>query len=152
MAGSNMTARNATCVAIAGRGVLIEGPPGSGKSALALALIDRGAHLVGDDGVLLVAEGPRLFARPHPHTRGLLEIRNLGLVNFEPCDEAEVALLVTFSRAAPRFIEAAGQAVREGIRIPHVTIWPEPAPPALKVEQALRLYGLACPSASRDIG
>lgn len=37
----------ATCVAIGGRGVLIEGLPGSGKSSLALALIDRGAQLVG---------------------------------------------------------------------------------------------------------
>ena len=48
-----------TCVAIKGRGVLIEGAPGSGKSSLALALIDRGAVLVGDDGVTLAAQGGR---------------------------------------------------------------------------------------------
>ncbi|HQA17982.1 MAG TPA: serine kinase, partial [Novosphingobium sp.] len=41
----------ATCVAIKGRALLIEGPPGSGKSSMALALIDRGAALIGDDGV-----------------------------------------------------------------------------------------------------
>lgn len=147
-----MTARNATCVAIEGRGVLIEGPPGSGKSGLALALIDRGARLVGDDGVMLEAEGTKLLARPHPHTRGLLEIRNLGLVPVEPCEEVQVALLVTFDTAAPRFIENAAKAVREGVHIPRVAIWPEPAPPALKVEQALRLYGLAVEAASPDIG
>ncbi|MFM5886059.1 MAG: HPr kinase/phosphorylase, partial [Novosphingobium sp.] len=45
----------ATAVAIGGRGVLIEGAPGSGKSSLALALIDRGAALIGDDGVALAA-------------------------------------------------------------------------------------------------
>jgi hypothetical protein len=147
-----MTARSATCVAIGNRGVLIEGAPGSGKSALALALIDRGARLVGDDGVVLVAQGAKLLARPHPHTRGLLEIRNLGLAQFAPCDEVEVALLVTFSRTAPRFIEAASEAVREGIRIPQIAIWPEPAPPALKVEHALRLYGLAGDAPPTDLG
>ena len=52
------TLANVSCVAIGGRGVLIEGAPGSGKSSLALALIDRGAALVGDDGVT-----PRLTAR-----------------------------------------------------------------------------------------
>jgi hypothetical protein len=147
-----MTAHNATCVAVGGRGVLIEGPSGSGKSALALALIDRGAQLVGDDGVVLIADAGKLLAQPHPHTRGLLEIRNLGLAQFVPCKQVEVALLVTFDSAAPRFIEEASEAVREGTKIPHVAIWPEPAPPALKVEQALRLYGLAATATPGDNG
>src|SRR3546814_11755709 len=42
-----------SAVAIGGRAVLIIGPPGSGKTSLALALIDRGATLIGDDGVAL---------------------------------------------------------------------------------------------------
>lgn len=138
-----MRAWSATCVAIGGRGVLIEGPSGTGKSALALALIDRGARLVGDDGVMLRARGGRLVATPHPRTRGLLEIRNLGLIRFDPREDAEVALIVCLDPAAPRFIEGAGHAEREGIAIPCVAVWPEPAPPALKVEQALRIYGLA---------
>jgi HPr Serine kinase C-terminal domain len=139
---------NATCVAIDGRGVLIAGPSGSGKSALALALIDRGARLVGDDGVLLAAEGAKLIARPHPQTRGLVEIRNLGLIRMVPCDQVQVALLVTFDPAAPRFIEHASSIRCEGIDIPSLGIWPEPCPPALKVEQALRLYGLSASAAS----
>jgi serine kinase of HPr protein (carbohydrate metabolism regulator) len=40
---------HATTVAIAGRGVMIEGQSGSGKSDLALRLIDRGGRLVSDD-------------------------------------------------------------------------------------------------------
>ena len=56
----------ATCVAIGGRAVLIEGEPGSGKSSLALALIDRGAALIGDDGVRLELRGNRLYASPPP--------------------------------------------------------------------------------------
>ncbi|WP_210766612.1 HPr kinase/phosphorylase [Caenibius tardaugens] len=56
----------ATCIAIGGRAILIEGEPGTGKSSLALALIDRGAALVGDDGVQLQAADGLLFAAPHP--------------------------------------------------------------------------------------
>ena len=46
-----MIAWQATCVAIAGRALLIEGAPGTGKSSLGLALIDRGAQLIGDDSM-----------------------------------------------------------------------------------------------------
>jgi serine kinase of HPr protein (carbohydrate metabolism regulator) len=41
----------ATAVDVSGRAVLIEGRAGYGKSSLALALIDRGARLIGDDSV-----------------------------------------------------------------------------------------------------
>lgn len=132
----------ATCVAISGLGILIEGPPASGKSALGLALIDRGARLIGDDGVLLDLCDGRLVARPHPCTRGLMEVRNLGLAPFEVCDAAPVALVIKLDPAAPRFIDAPLQTERLGVSVPLVPIWPEPYPPALKVEQALRLYGL----------
>ena len=57
-----MQPRQASCVAIGGRGVLIEGDPGSGKSSLVLALLDRGAHLVGDDSLLIEAHDGRLLA------------------------------------------------------------------------------------------
>lgn len=137
-----MTALVATCVAIGDRGVLIEGPSGSGKSALALALIDRGARLVGDDGVMLERSGDRLLARPHPNTNGLIEIRNLGLVSMNVCEEIAICLAIALDAAAPRFIERPGVRDIAGVVLPSITLWPEPAPPALKVEQALRLYGL----------
>ncbi|HSF13162.1 MAG TPA: serine kinase, partial [Erythrobacter sp.] len=63
----------ASAVAIDGRGLLIEGPPGSGKSSLALALIDRGAGLIGDDAVTVAPESGLLIAAPPPNIAGLLE-------------------------------------------------------------------------------
>lgn len=130
----------ATCVAIGRRAVLIEGPPGVGKSSLALALIDRGATLVGDDGVSLVVRAGVLWAEPPPEIAGLLEIRNLGLAQVQSCS-APVALVVTLDPAAPRYIEQAEQAERAGIAVPLVRLWPESPVLALRAEWALRLHG-----------
>ncbi len=137
-----MIARQATCVAIRGRAILIEGDPGTGKSALALALIDRGAELIGDDGVLLAPSGDRLLARPHPNTRGLIEVRNLGLLTFPVREEAPVALALRLDSAAARFIEEPESLALAGHRVPLVRLWPDAAPPALKAELALARFGL----------
>jgi hypothetical protein len=132
----------ATCVAIGERGLLIEGAPGSGKSSLALALIDRGAELVGDDGVLLEVEAGRLIARPHPNTRGLLEVRNLGLLPFPVRNAAPVALVLALDPAAPRFVDAAETTARAGMALPLLRIAPEGPVLHLKAELALARWGL----------
>lgn len=131
----------ASSVAVGGRAVLIEGPPGSGKSSLALALIDRGALLVGDDGVVLEARGYAVWALPPPNIAGLLEVRNVGLVRL-PTAEARVALVLRLDEAAPRFVEAAGQVVLAGIALPLIRLWPASPVLALRAEHALALHGL----------
>lgn len=135
-------AYQAGCVAIGERAVLIEGPPGSGKSSLALALIDRGARLIGDDGVLLEAMGARLFAHPHPNTTGLIEARNLGLLPMPVCERAPVALVLRLDEAAPRFIEGAESCEIGGIALPLLRLWPGGEILPLKAELALERYGL----------
>lgn len=132
----------ATCVAIAGRAVLIEGPPGVGKSSLALALIDRGAVLVGDDGVTLERGGARLLASPVRETAGLLEVRGLGLITMPVVAAVPVALVIELGSEAPRFIEAAAVATRADVPVPHVRLWPDSPVLALRAELALREYGL----------
>ena len=131
----------ATCVAIKGRAVLIEGPPGSGKSSLALTLIDRGAVLVGDDGVTLEPRGGRLYASPPPNIAGLLEVRNLGLLEFATVGDVPVALVVRLDAGAERFIEAAERVELGGMELPLVRLWPDGAVLALKVELALARFG-----------
>ena len=132
----------ATCVAIGGRGLLIEGP-GSGKSSLALALIDRGAMLVGDDGVLIERDGHALRASPAPATQGLLEVRNVGLLTFPTLADVPIALIVTLAPAAPRFRDAPDWLERAGCRLPQISLWPESPVLALRAEVALRTYGLS---------
>ena len=131
----------ATCVAINGRAVLIEGPPGSGKSSLALALIDRGAVLVGDDGVTLEPRGGRLYASPPPKIAGLLEVRNLGLLEFPTVIDMPVALVVRLDAGAERFIEVVERVKLGGIELPMVRLWPGGDGLTLKVELALARFG-----------
>jgi serine kinase of HPr protein (carbohydrate metabolism regulator) len=137
-----MLPHQATCVAIGGRALLIEGPPGSGKSSLALALLDRGAVLIGDDSVLLSAFEGRLSAFCHPETRGLLEVRNLGLLTFPVCESAPVVLVIRLDEEAPRFIESAERAELAGAEIPMVRLWPGGPVLHLKAELAMQQYGL----------
>lgn len=65
---------------MAGVGVLLRGPPGSGKSDLALRLIGGGARLIADDQVELSAADGRLSATAPAAIAGLLEVRGLGPV------------------------------------------------------------------------
>ena len=135
----------ASCVALGSaegkRALLIEGPSGSGKSSLALALLDRGARLVGDDGVTLEKRGTRLWASPPPNIEGLLEIRNVGLVRFEPT-EAMVALILSLDPAAQRLPECPETVERGGCRIPLLRLDPRMSHLDLRAIHALQIHGL----------
>ena len=133
----------ATCVAIGGRGVLIEGPPGSGKSSLALALIDRSAQLVGDDGVALEVRDGHLLAAAPPNIAGLIEVRNVGLIRMPVAAPVRIALILALDPAAPRFIEQAERAGRGGVLLPLVRLWPDTPVLHLRAELALQHHGLS---------
>jgi serine kinase of HPr protein (carbohydrate metabolism regulator) len=133
----------AGCVAIGGRGVLIVGPAGSGKSSLALALIDRGAALVGDDGVVLSVRAGQLWAAPHPNTAGLLEVRNLGILRFPFVPGSRICLKLILDPAAPRHIDEAACESIASVDIPVLRLWPDSPVLALRAGMALREYGLA---------
>ena len=72
---------HASCVTVQGRGVLITGASGSGKSALALSLMALGADLVADDRVILSLDRGRVMASAPVPIRGLIEARGIGLLN-----------------------------------------------------------------------
>ena len=133
----------AGAVAIHGRAVLIEGAPGTGKSSLALALIDRGATLIGDDGLSLCVENGRLLASPAPATAGLIEVRNVGLIHRPTLSRVPVALALVLDPAAPRFIDAPERIERCGVALPMIRLWPDSPVLHLRAEAALDQYGLA---------
>lgn len=83
---------HASCVALDGRGLLILGASGSGKSGLALALMAHGARLVADDRTILTREGEALIASCPAPLSGLIEARAIGLLNAEPAGPVPVIL------------------------------------------------------------
>jgi len=76
------------------RGVLIEGPSGSGKSDLALRAIDSGWALVADDRTLVWACDGRLYGRAADALGGLIEVRGLGVLSSPSRRFAELNLTV----------------------------------------------------------
>jgi len=85
---------HATCVAWKGTGVLLLGRPGSGKSDLALRLIEAGARLVADDRCNLTRKGRRLVATAPATIKGLIEVRGVGVLHAPAVRAAAVGLAV----------------------------------------------------------
>jgi len=87
-----------SCAARDGAGVLLIGPPGSGKSDLVLRLRSHGFALVADDRVD-ISDG---IARPPAALAGLLEVRGLGVFRLPYAPQARLALVVDLAELAPR--------------------------------------------------
>lgn len=83
-------------------GVLLLGESGSGKSDLALRLIERGAQLVSDDRTYIFIEDNALFARAPASLAGLMEVRSVGIVALPFAQQARIALAVQMARSTER--------------------------------------------------
>jgi HPr kinase/phosphorylase len=105
---------HASCIALNGQGVLLLGASGTGKSDLALRLIEGGAKLISDDRTILFTKKGTLHAKAPASIRGLIEIRAVGIVKFPVRASAPVALVVRLGR--------------EGARLPPQRVWRPPAP------------------------
>lgn len=86
---------HATLVSLNNKGVLLLGASGSGKSDVALRLIEeKGAILVADDRVDLRNLDGKIIGSAPKQIKGKLEIRNIGIVDFNTIDETEILLCV----------------------------------------------------------
>lgn len=99
--GPTSLCRHASCVAIEGKGLLILGPSGSGKSALALRLMSLGARLVSDDQVDLNTVAGALHAAAPARLRGMIEARGVGLLCADPLPSAPIVLAVDLAQNEP---------------------------------------------------
>jgi serine kinase of HPr protein (carbohydrate metabolism regulator) len=124
------------CVAIDGRGVLIEARDDAQRTDLLLRLLDRGATLVSDAHTACTRRGDGLRAAPLPGTGGRIEIRGIGAVEMQSLAEVDVALIVVVLDAAPRLPEDRRTRNIAGVGVPVLALGPgEPAAP-IKVEYA----------------
>ena len=133
---------HASTVASDGRAVLISGPSGSGKSDLALRLLDRGFTLVSDDQTIVRREGDRLIASAPPNIAGKLEIRGIGIVDMEAVKDVPVALYVELTSEIMRLPDDRRERPVLGVNLPLVSIDALTASAASKVALALDRLGL----------
>ena len=133
---------HASTVASNGRAVLITGPSGSGKSDLALRLLERGFALVSDDQTIVRKDGDVLVASAPPTIAGKLEIRGLGIVDMERTENVPVALLVELTSDIQRLPDDSRERPVLGVKLPLISIDAMTASAAAKVALALDRMGL----------
>lgn len=75
------TTKHGCMVDFRGVGVLITGESGTGKSEIAIGLLERGGALVADDMVILRRVGNEIEASAKEFARGFIEMRGIGIVN-----------------------------------------------------------------------
>jgi len=140
-----------TAIAIGERGVLLLGPSGSGKSDLALRLIDAGALLIADDAVLLApCDAPqtgRINAAPLPGASGRLMVRDIGIIPVpaapQPLRLALAIRLVAEHRSSVLpLAQLDSIALLPGRHLPVITLPPFDGTSARKVVLALERWGL----------
>ena len=130
---------HATCVVIDGRAVLLCGRSGVGKSDLALRLLDRGAGLISDDYTIVRRVKGRLIATAPPSIAGKLEVRGLGLVDWQAESEATVFLAIALDEPVERMpAEQPNFRSLAGVPIPEIPLQALEASAPIKVELALR--------------
>ena len=136
---------HATAVAIATAqgvcAVLLRGRSGSGKSDLALRLIDAGARLVTDDQSVLSRRGDVIVVTAPARISGLMEVRGIGIMRLEALAEAPVVLIADLvpSEQIDRMPERRRETIL-GLSLPVIAVAPFEASAPAKLRLALHAF------------
>ena len=133
---------HASSVAIDGRAVLIGGRSGSGKSDLAMRLIDRGGVLIADDYTFVRRVSGRALASAPPTIAGMIELRGVGLVELETASDVPIGLFVDLDQSPERLPQPGDARMLAGVSVPTLALAGLEASAPIKVEAALKLIGL----------
>lgn len=132
----------ASCVSYYGKGILIRGKSGSGKSDLCLRLImNKGCILVGDDRVDVFEKKGKLKAYGIKTIANMLEVRGVGLAHFPAKKSENISLVVDLVEdfnKIERYPEPEYEEI-EGVKIPKIKICPFEVSAAEKIILALSL-------------
>ena len=118
----NLKRIQSTSVVIDDNGVLILGDSGSGKSDLALRLIDNGATLISDDISICRKNSNNIYLYCPPEIKGLLEVREIGIITVPFVERIKLRLVVNLkSNNNERFPKDSSFRIL-GIKIPIINI------------------------------
>ena len=118
----NLKRIHSTSVVIDDNGVLILGDSGSGKSDLALRLIDSGATLISDDISICRKNSNNIYLYCPPEIKGLLEVREIGIITVPFVERIKLRLVVNLkSNNNERFPKDTSFRIL-GIKIPTINI------------------------------
>ncbi len=134
-----MNPLHATSVVFCGRGLLLRGASGSGKSDLALRIMDAGGSLVSDDYTQLTVKDRQLFASPPEAIKGMLEVRGIGLLSvaYIPCARMDVVIDCESHEAIERLPQPIHAEI-EGIRLSALKLYPFEASAVAKLRAFLQ--------------
>jgi serine kinase of HPr protein (carbohydrate metabolism regulator) len=128
-----------TAVQLGQAGLLLRGPSGSGKSDLALRLIETGARLVADDQVELTGEDGEIWLQAPPSLAGMIEARGVGILRLPRASRTVLHLVCDLvPRAHVERLPERGRCEFFGIVVPQVALCAFDASTPAKLRFALR--------------
>lgn len=131
-------ALHATAVEIDGYAMLLTGASASGKSDLALRLIDRGARLVGDDAVHCLEASGVLLVKGATSLSGRLEVRGIGIFEMDVAEQSPLRLIVELGGDGVRHPESWPLREIAGWSVPVLRLNGFAASAPIKIELALK--------------
>ncbi|ATZ19031.1 HPr kinase/phosphorylase [Williamsoniiplasma somnilux] len=123
-------------VNIYGKGILITGESGIGKSEVTIDLIKKNHLFVGDDRIILINKSNNIYGKSHPILRNLIEVRGIGIMDISKTngnqvliDETKIDLIIELFKFGENGVDDADRLGREyltksvlGIDVPYIRI------------------------------
>ena len=125
---------HSTSIVIEDLGILIKGQSGSGKSDLALRLIDSGATLISDDLTICKKIGDYLYLYPHSKTKGLLEVREIGIMTVPYVENIKLKLVVELMEKESERIPKMMSCNILGMKFPRIKIFGKSSSAVAKIK------------------
>ena len=117
----------ATSVSLNHKGILLLGKSGTGKSDLALRLIEgMGAILISDDRTEIFAENNCVYASCPEPIKGLLEVRGVGIIkkNFIPKEKIHLIVELVEDRKQIDRLPNKEFFEYKGIKVTKIKVYP----------------------------
>ncbi|WP_026389362.1 HPr(Ser) kinase/phosphatase [[Acholeplasma] multilocale] len=123
-------------VNIFGKGIMVIGQSGIGKSEITLELVKHNHLFVGDDRIILTNKGNKIFGKSHPILKNLVEVRGIGIIDVSKTngyqiimDETPLDMVIELFKFGTNGVDDSERIGREpalknvlGVNVPHMKI------------------------------